>query len=76
MPFGSSRKNRGWGTGINYQLLVYADDLNILGDKVNTIKENTGPLSDESKEVGLEVNPKKTNYMLCLVTRMQDKFKT
>jgi hypothetical protein len=26
------------------QLLVYADDVNLLGDSVNTIKENSGTL--------------------------------
>ncbi|KAJ4444182.1 hypothetical protein ANN_05972 [Periplaneta americana] len=40
-----------------HQLLVYADDVNILG-------ENTGILLEASKEVGLEVNPEKTKYMI------------
>jgi hypothetical protein len=30
----------------------------------DTIKKNTEALLDASKEVGLEVNPEKTNYML------------
>jgi hypothetical protein len=44
-----------------HQLLVYADDVNPLGD---TIKRNTQNLIDASKEVSLGVNAKKTKYML------------
>jgi hypothetical protein len=47
-----------------HQLLVYADDVNLLGDNTDTIKRNTQTLIDVSKEVGLEVNTEKTNYML------------
>jgi hypothetical protein len=36
-----------------HQLLVYADDLNLLGDDIDTIKKNTETLTDASKEVGL-----------------------
>jgi hypothetical protein len=39
-----------------HQLLAYADDVNLLGDKIDTIKENTDTLIDASKEVGLEIN--------------------
>jgi hypothetical protein len=46
-----------------HQLLPYADD-NILGKDIDTIQKNTEPLLDASKEVGLEVNPTKTKYML------------
>jgi hypothetical protein len=41
------------GTEINgtHQLSVYADDVNILGDDIDTIKRNTQTLIDDSKEV-------------------------
>jgi hypothetical protein len=37
------------------QLLAYDDDVNLLGDNIETIKENAEPLIDASKEFGLEV---------------------
>jgi hypothetical protein len=39
-----------------HRLLVYADDVNLLGDNMDTIKKNIESLIDDSKEVGLEVN--------------------
>jgi hypothetical protein len=47
-----------------HQLLVYADDVNLLGDNTDTIKKNTQTLFHASKEVGLEVNTAKTKYVL------------
>jgi hypothetical protein len=47
-----------------HQLFVYADDVNLLGDNINTIKKNTQTLIDVSEEVVLEVNTEKTKYML------------
>jgi hypothetical protein len=39
--------------------LAYADDVVTLGENIDTIKKNTEALIDDSKEVGLEVNPEK-----------------
>ena len=47
-----------------HQLLVYNDDINILGESVHTIKENAEALVVASKETGLEVNADKTKYMV------------
>jgi hypothetical protein len=44
--------------------LAYADDVNLLGDNIDTINKNTQTLINASKEVGLEVNVEKTKYIL------------
>jgi hypothetical protein len=49
-----------------HQLLAYADDINILGGSVRTIKKNTEALVVASKEIGLEVNAAKTKYMVVM----------
>jgi hypothetical protein len=36
-------------------VLTYADDVNLLADNIDTIKNNTETLIDASKEVGLEI---------------------
>jgi hypothetical protein len=47
-----------------HHLLANADDVNLLGDNIDTIKKNTETLIDVSKEVGLEIKVEKTKCML------------
>ena len=44
--------------------MVYANDVNILGGSVHTVKRNTEAFVVDSKEIGLEVNADKTKYMI------------
>jgi hypothetical protein len=46
------------------QFLAYADDVNLLGDDIDTLNKNIETLIDASKEVGLEINLEKTKYTL------------
>jgi len=54
-----------------HQLLVYADDVDMVEGSVHTIKENAEALIVASKEVGLEVNDKLSSWS-CFEIRMQD----
>jgi hypothetical protein len=46
-----------------HQLLAYSNDVNIVGENIDTIQKNTEALFDAGKEVDLEVNSEKTKYM-------------
>jgi len=46
------------------QLLTYADDVNILGGSIITLKENAETFVTATRETGLEVSADKTKYMV------------
>ena len=45
------------------QLLAYADDVNILGGSIHTVKENAEALVAATRDTGLEVSADKTKHM-------------
>jgi len=44
--------------------LAYADDINIPGGSIHTLKENAESLVAATREIGLEVSADKTKYMV------------
>jgi hypothetical protein len=46
-----------------HQLLLYADDVNILRENINTIEGKLEGLLEVNKAVGLEVNAEKTKHV-------------
>ena len=46
-----------------YQLFVYADDVNMLGENLQTVRENT-QIFIKASNISLEVNSEKTKYMI------------
>jgi hypothetical protein len=56
-----------------HQLVLYADDVNILCGSIHSINKNTGALVVACKETGLEVNAIKLSTCLCLEIRMEYK---
>ena len=47
-----------------HQLLVYADDVNMLGGSIHTIRKNIEALVLASREINVEVCAEKTKYMI------------
>jgi hypothetical protein len=47
-----------------HQLLVYADDVNILGRSEHTIRKRAEAITIASKKIGLEVNADRTKYLV------------
>jgi hypothetical protein len=68
MLLGRSRKTRWDKLNGTHNLLPYADDVNLLGDNIDTIKKHKEILIDDLD--GLEINVEKTKYML--LSRHQD----
>jgi hypothetical protein len=57
--------------------LAYANDVNIVGENIDNTQKNTKALLDARRDLGLEVNPEKTKYVLklsmCHAVRRHDR---
>jgi len=47
-----------------HQLVVYADEVDMLGGRIQTVKESTEAFVITNKENGLEVNADKSKYIV------------
>ena len=73
IEFGIPRKLDSLRLNGTHQLLAYADDVNILGGSIHTLKEHAEALVAATREIGLEVLIKLRTWS-CLEIRMQDEF--
>jgi hypothetical protein len=55
---------KGFELNVTHQLLVFADDDNLLGKNFSITKKNIQALLDTCKEIGLELNSVETKYLL------------
>ena len=64
----STRKVQVYQDGLKlngtHQLLIYANDVNVLGGSLHTIKKNTKAFVVASEETELEVNADETKYVV------------
>jgi hypothetical protein len=62
MPSGMYKKLSPFGIEWDKLAIIYSHYINFLGHGMNTIKENTETLLQDSTHVGLEVNTDKTKH--------------
>jgi hypothetical protein len=63
LPREGPKNQVGFELNGTHQLLVYVDNMNLLGHNINTIKKNAEAVIDASNEVGPEVKTEETKYI-------------